>query len=163
MNIYSDIVALFTDQLAAETFANCISSVGVDCDVVDLIGPKYAGEYGVRVRRDRIAELRDLLKLTQVASGLDYYAAQLLAGRLARENIPCYIGGWHTFGAFGLSCNLQLDAQTTLKETTTSGYMVAVPESQRNAAMSVLSEPPISDGELAELALRTTPDPDDPP
>ena len=166
MSNYSDIVARFTDQLAAETFANCISSVGVDCDVVDLIGPTYAGEYGVRVSRDRIAELRDLLKLTQIASGLEYYAAQLLAGRLARENIPCYIGGGHAFGEgfFGVpGSSLQLDAQITLKQTTVSGYMVAVPESQHSAAMSVLNSPPISDGELAELALSTPPDPDDPP
>lgn len=32
-------------------------------------------------------ELRDLLRLTQVASGLENYAAQLLAGGLARESI----------------------------------------------------------------------------
>lgn len=158
---YTDIVAFYTDQLAAETLANCISSLGVGCDVVDLIGPKQPGEYGVRVSRDRIAELRTLLKLTALASGLKYYAAQLLAGRLAREDIACYIGGGHTFGGFG--CNLQLDVQTTLKETTEPGYVVAVPESQHSAAMSVLNEPPLSDGELAELALNTPPDPDDPP
>lgn len=158
MTNYTDIVAHYTDELAAETFANCISSAGVECDVEELVGSDCMGEYGVRVARDRIGELQNLLKLTSVASRLDYYAAQLLAGRLARENIPCYVGGWHTFDAFGFGCNLQLDAQTTLMETTSSGFMVAVPESQQRAALSVINEPPMLDAELAELALKTPPD-----
>lgn len=41
--------------------------------------------------------------------------------------------------------------------------MVAVPASLFEAAMRVLNQEPISDAELTELALRTAPDPEDPP
>lgn len=164
---YTDIVARFTDQLAAETLAQFIADAGISCDVVDRgdIVASMPENYGVRVPRDRIEELKEILKLTPVAKSLSPPAAELMAGRLARENIPCYIGGWHRFGLSGLggTSHLQLDAITTLNETKEQGYMVAVPESRVKAAMRVLNQPPISDAELAELALRTPPDPDDPP
>ena len=161
---YTDIVARFTDQLAAETLAKFIADAGISCDVVDrgdIVAP-MPESYGVRVPRDRIDELRDILKLTPVAKRLTPVAAELMAGRLAREGIPCYVGGWHSFGVMW-GGDRQRDARTTLKETKEQGYMVAVPESRFKAAMRVLNEPPISDAELTELALRTPPDPDDPP
>jgi hypothetical protein len=164
MSNYSDIVARFTDQLTAETLAKFIASVGIACDVVQLRGPIEPEVYGVRVSRDRIDELKDALKLTPVANRLTPASAQVIAGRLAREDVPCYIGGWHNFGGRGGSAatlDLQLDTKTTLRETKEPGYMIAVPASQFGEAMRVLNQSPISEGELTDLALRPNPE-DDP-
>jgi hypothetical protein len=165
MTIYTDIVARFTDVVAAETLAKYIASVGIECDVVQLRGPTDFGTYGVRVARDRIDELKYALKLTPVANRLTPTSAQVIAGRLAREDIPCYIGGWHHFGGgtFTASFDLELDAKTTLRETKEPGYMIAVPASQFGEAMRVLNQSPISETELADLALGTAPNAEDPP
>jgi hypothetical protein len=162
---YTDIVARFTDQLAAETLAKFIASAGIPCDVVDTWDPVHLERYGVRVPRSQIVDLRRILKLTPVVNRLAPAAAQVLAARLAREDVPCYVGGWHSFGggAFGPTSDLQLDAKTTLKETREPGYMIAVPASLFGKAMRVLNQQPISEAELTELALRTAPDPEDPP
>lgn len=160
---YTDIIARFTDQLAAETLAKFIADAGISCDVVDrgdVVSP-MPEPYGVRVPRDRIEELKEILKLTPVEEGLSPVAAELMAGRLAREGIPCYVGGWRGLGL--VAGYIPLGFARPLKETTEQGCMVAVPESRFKSAMRVLSEPPISDAELTELALRTPPDPDDPP
>ena len=166
MSNYTDVVARFTDQLTAETLAKFIASVGIECDVVQLSGLMSLEQYGVRVSRDRIDELRDTLKLTPVMNRLHGVAAQLIAGRLAREGIPCYVGGWHKFGGIGplsATFDLQLDAKTTLKETKEPGYMIAVPTSHFREAMHMLNQRPISEAELTDLALRTQPNSDDPP
>lgn len=106
-------------------------------------------------------KLKEILKLTPVEKGLTPVAAELMAGRLAREGIPCYVGGCRGFG-FLVAGYIPLGFAKPLKETTEQGCMVAVPESRFKAAMRVLNQPPISDAELTELALRTPPDPDDP-
>jgi hypothetical protein len=160
---YTDIVARFSDQLAAETLAKAISSAGIPCDVVDLWDAVGLERYGVRVQRSKIVDLRRSLKLTPVANRLAPNAAQVIAGRLARENIPCYVGGWHTFGGVWGSGSIGLDSITTLKETSEPGEMIAVPASLFGKAMRILNQPPIPEAELADLALRTAPDPEDPP
>jgi hypothetical protein len=161
---YTDIVARFTDQLAAETLAKYIASAGFPCDVVD-IGPISRQPYGVRVSRNQIADIRRVLKLTPVVNGLTPVAAQMTAGQLAREEIPCYIGGEHSFGASTLlpgTSHLTLDSITTLKETKEPGDMIAVPASLFQEAMRVVNQAPISEAELTELALGIAPDPKDP-
>jgi hypothetical protein len=164
---YTDSVARFMDQLAAETLAKFIASAGFPCDVVD-IGPISRQPYGVRVSRNQIADIRRVLNLTPVVNGLTPVAAQIKAGQLAREEIPCYIGGEHSFGAastflpLGGTSQLTLDSVTTLKETKEPGDMIAVPASLFKKAMRVLNEAPISEAELTELALGTAPDPKDP-
>lgn len=162
---YTDIVARFSDQLAAESLAEFIASAGIPCDLVNIWDRVYPECYGVRVSRSRIDELRQLLKLTPVANRLEPGAAQVIAGRLARENVPCYVGGWHAFGArrFGPASSAHLDEIVTLKETKEPGAMIAVPASLFEKAMRVLNQRPISDDELTELAMRTPPDPEDPP
>jgi hypothetical protein len=161
---YTDIVARFTDELAAETLAKFIADAGISCDVVDrgdIVAP-MPESYGVRVPRDRIDELKDILKLTPVAKRLTPVAAELMAGRLARENVPSYIGGWHLFGGGGIwggTSDLQLDATRTLKETKEPGYMIAVPALLFKKAMRILNQAPISEAELTNLALDTAPDP----
>ena len=161
---YTDVVARFTDQLAAETLAEFIASTGIACDVVQLTGTTDFETYGVRVSRDRIEELKDVLKLTPVANRLTPVSAQVIAGQLAREGVPCYVGGWHNFGggAFAATFDLQLDAKTTLRETNEPGYMIAVPASKFRNAMRLLNQSPISEAELTDLALRTPPKPEDP-
>ena len=161
---YTDIVARFTDQLAAETLAKFIADAGISCDVVDRVDvmSPMPEPYGVRVPRDRIEELKEILKLTPVEEGLSPVAAELMAARLAREGIPSYVGGWRGSG-FLVAGYIPLGFGRPLKETKGPGCLVAVPESCVKAAMRVLNEPPISDAELTELALRTPPDPDDPP
>lgn len=64
-----------------------------------------------------------------------------------RGNIACYIGDRHMFGELLFASDLRIDPLTTLKKTTTSGYMIAVTESQHSAAMNVLSAQPITDAE----------------
>jgi hypothetical protein len=159
---YTDIVARFSDQLAAETLADAISTAGIACEVVDLWDAGQLERYGVRVQRSKIVDLRRVLELTPVVNRLTSGAAQVMAGRLARENIPCYIGGWHTFGGVWGTGSIGLDSVTTLKETNEPGEMIAVPGSLFGRAMRILNQPPISETELAELALRTAPDPEDP-
>lgn len=163
---HTDIVARFTDQLAAETLAKFIASAGFSCDVVD-IGPISRQPYGVRVSRNQIADIRRVLKLTPVVNGLTPVAAQITAGQLAREEMPCYTGRKHSFGASmflptGGTSHLTLDSITTLKETKEPGDIIAVPASLFQEAMRVLNQAPISEAELTELALGTLPDPKDP-
>src|ERR1700720_878202 len=112
---------------------------------------------GLRLRAAPV-DLRRSLKLTPVANRLAPNAAQVIAGRLARENIPCYVGGWHTFGGVWGSGSIGLDSITTLKETSEPGEMIAVPASLFGKAMRILNQPPIPEAELADLALRTAPD-----
>jgi hypothetical protein len=155
---YTDIVARFTDQLAAETLAEFIASAGFPCDVVDIWGPFNLQPYGVRVSRNQIADIRRVLKLTPVISRLTPVAAEVKAAQLAREDIPCYVGGEHSFWPSSAS----LDSITTLKETEEAGDMIAVPASLFEKAMRVLNQTPISEAELTELALSTPPNPKDP-
>jgi hypothetical protein len=158
---YTDIVARFADELTAETFANFIASVGIPCDVVELWDAVRRDLYAIRVERTRITELRQALDLKPVATRLNFPAAHIIAGRLAREKVPCYVGGGHIPGPFG-------DFDVPIKETTESGFtgarfMVAVPERLVKTALGILSTPPVSEADLEKLALRTAPEPNDSP
>ena len=158
---YTDIIARFTDQLAAEKLANFMTSAGIQCDIVDSWDAVSCETHGVRVLRNQIPDLRRVLELTPVAKRLTPTAAQVMAGQLARENIACYVGGWHSFGYLWGS-SLTLDSMTTLKETKEAGDMIAVPASLFKKAIRILNQPPISETELTKLALGTAPDPKDP-
>jgi hypothetical protein len=152
---YTDIVARFSDQFDADTLANFIASEGIPCDVAEIWDDLRAYRYGVRVQRSRIDELRQTLKLKPVANRITPAAAQILAGRLTREGVPCYVGGEHTY-LFG-------DSAVPIRETKEPGHMVAVPEVFFGDALRVLNKKPLSDDELTELAMGTAPDPADPP
>ena len=90
---YTDIVARFSDQLAAETLANFLASSGIPCDVQTLPPESIGGQtYSVRVARGLIAEMKEVCKLTRVARFNDPVSPQIVAGRLARENVPCFVG-----------------------------------------------------------------------
>lgn len=155
---YTDIVAQFNDRCAAETLASFISSVGVPCDLVDCLNSPVAGRfepYAVRVNREQIAHLRDVLQLTPVVTRSKWDRAQIVAARLAREGVPCYIGGDHTYR----SC-FSLDSIRTLKETKETGDMIAVPARFFHQAMRLLNDGGFSEDELTKLAL-SSPPPDD--
>jgi hypothetical protein len=148
---YTDIVARFTDEIAAESLANFIASAGIPCDVVDIWDEARLERFAIRVQRSRIGDLRQALDLKPVATRLSFSAAQLLAGRLARENVPCYVGGLHRPGLFG-------DSDVPIRETTESGVvgnqcMVAVPGKVMKTALRILNAAQISDAELTKLAL----------
>jgi len=157
---YTDIVARFSDQVAAEVLANFIATAGVPCDVVNIWDPVRLECYGVRVQRSRIGDLRQALDTKPVASRLNSAAAQVIAGRLARENVPCYVGGGHIPGPLG-------DSDKPIRETTESGlvgaqFMVAVPAQFVRAALRILNVT-LSEAELTNLALADDPNPRDSP
>ena len=139
---YTDIISRFSEPLAAETLAKFIADAGIPCDVVENWSVVDLACYCVRVQRSRLAELKDALKLTPVASGLSGAAAQIVAGQLAQGNTSRW-------------------GDEPIKETTDTGAVIAVPESLSKEAMDVLNEP-VPEDELSALALRTAPDPQDP-
>jgi hypothetical protein len=157
---YTDIVARFTDEFAAATLASFISSVGIPCDVVDIWDPVRLERFAIRVQRSRIADLRQALHLKPVMTRLNPPAAQVVAGRLARENVPCYVGGLHIPGPLG-------DFDVPIRETTESGSggaqcMVAVPAQFVRTALRILNVAPVSDAELTKLALADDANPETP-
>jgi hypothetical protein len=147
---YTDIVARFTDGLAAEALVKFISAAGIPCDVMEIWDPVRPERYAVRVLRSKIAELRRVLKLKPVATRLSPLAAQLLAGRLARENVPCYVAGEHSPGLFG-------DSDSCITETKEMGDIIAVPEPLFALALRILNVSSISEQDLPQLALRAGP------
>ena len=155
---YTDIISRFSEPLPAETLAQFIADAGIPCDVVENWSVVDLSRYCVRVQRSRFADLKETLKLTPLASGVSGTAAQIIAGQLAQVNIPCYIGGWHSFGLFG---NASRWGDQPVKETTETGAMIAVPESLSKEAMEVMKQA-VPEAELSDLALRTAPDPNDP-
>jgi hypothetical protein len=155
---YTDIISRFSEPLPAETLAKFIADAGIPCDVVENWSVVDLARYCVRVQRSRLAELKETLKLTPVASGLSGAAAQIVAGQLAQVNIPCYIGGWHSMGDY---FDISHAGDDPLKETTVTGAMIAVPEPLSKAATRVPKQP-VPENELSALALRTAPDPQDP-
>ena len=158
---YTDIFARFSDQLAAETLAQFIASLGISCDVVDVPDPipMFDARYGIRVARSLIDELKAALNLMPVVSYTDPVSAQVVAGRLAREDIPCYVGApvvGPTMWKLGYS-GVPVDDTGKLGPGT-----LAVPASFVGAAQRVLRET-ISETELTKLALSYHFDPKDPP
>jgi len=155
---YSDIVARFSDQLAAETLAKFIAAAGIACDVETSDSTGLA-RYRVRVLRRLVPEMQRILNLTVVAKYADPASAEVVVGRLVRENIPCYLGGGsrdllNRLGFVGIAWNDNGEIGVST---------VAVPASLVEEAQRVLSTPPLIDADLTKLALRTPPDPDDPP
>jgi hypothetical protein len=148
---YTDEVARFSDELCADTLAKFISSEGIPCDVESLNGPGLAN-YRVTVSRALWGELTQALRLAQVAKYADPASAEVVAGRLVREEIPCVIFG-HTrnvLARFGVAAM-------------SMAYPIAVPHAFLTRAQRVLNAPDISEAELTKLALSTSVDREDPP
>jgi hypothetical protein len=157
---YTDIVARFSEQLAAETLAKHLASVGITCDVVGVSDNPMGLEcYGVRVARNLIAEMKDVLKLTRVGIYSEAISPQIVAGRLARENIPCFVGLRPALGVgpYGIGYSA-----VPIDDTGELAGGIAVPAKFAEAARRILDKPPLREIALTDLALRTPPDPNDP-
>lgn len=147
---------------AAGAWGECApASLGISCDLVDVPDPvtMLDARYGIRVARSLIDQLKEALKLTPLASYTEPVSAQVGAGRLARENIPCYVGVpvvGPTMWKLGYSV-VPIDDTGNLGRGT-----LAVPASFIGAAQRVLRDT-ISEAELAKLALSYHFDPKDPP
>jgi hypothetical protein len=155
---YTDLVARFSERRPAETLAKFIASLGISCDLVEVPDAFFdIGRYGIHVSRELVPELQRLLKLARLRNCAGDIPANVLAVRLAREEIPCYIGGGAMYGPLRLGSGI-----VPLIETTEQGSVIFVPESMLETARQLLSEPPLSEEELTRLALGTAPSPDDP-
>jgi hypothetical protein len=130
--------------------------------LVELSDPEtiFAARYGIRIARSLIDDLKERLKLTPVANYADPVSAHVVAGRLARESIPCYIGGPPVIGVgpYGIGYSgVPIDDEGKLGLNT-----LAVPASFVSSAERVLRQQ-ISDAELANLAMAEDPGSRDPP
>lgn len=151
---YSDVVAWFSDEAAAEVFAKFVASEGMPCHITGIRKATDFEQYGVRVQRNRIDELRQILRLKPVANAMTPIAAQSMGRRLARAGIPCCVAEEHG------SPSVASATAPTLHGMTKIGHVVAVPESFLGQAVRILNVTPPSDTELTEieLALKTLPD-----
>ena len=106
------------------------------------------------MQRNRIDELRQILRLKAVANGVTPIAARSMGRQLARAGIPCCVGGEHGYQS-ALSA-------TALCGTTEIGHIVAVPETYLSQAVRILNLAPPSSADLTELKRETLPDPTHP-
>jgi hypothetical protein len=152
LNDYTDVVAWFSDEAAAEVFAKFVASEGMPCHITGIRKATLFEQYGVRVQRNRIDELRQMLRLKPVANAMTPIAAQSMGRRLARAGIPCCVAEDHNSPSAASA-----SAPCGMGEI---GHIVAVPESFLGQAVRILNVTPPSNTELTEieLALRTLPD-----
>ena len=148
---YTDAITRFTDKVAAAVLAEFIASLGVSCNVEKIWDPEHLEQFVIRVQRSRITELRQALDLKPVLTRLSYVDAQVVAGRLARDGVPCYVGGLHVDSPRGG------DSDVPIRETTegTAGIdlMIAVPSQYVRDALRIVNVAPLSDEQLTALAL----------
>jgi hypothetical protein len=141
----TDVVAWFSDEAGAQVFAKFVASEGMPCHVTGVREATRFEQYGVRVQRNRIDEIRQSLRLKPVAHGVTPTAAESMGRRLARAGIPCYVAATH--GGPAALC------ATELCGTTEIGHIVAVPESFLRQAASILNIAPPPDAGLTQLTL----------
>ena len=151
---YTDVVAWFPDEAGAEVFAKFVASEGMPCHITGIRKATHFEQYGVHVQRNRIDELRQILRLKAVANGVTPLTAQSMGRRLARAGIPCCVAGEHG--------DPSAASTTALCGTRDIGHIVAVPESFLGQAVRVLNIAPPPNAELTEPALETLPDPKHP-
>jgi hypothetical protein len=151
---YTHVVARFSDEVGAAVFAKFVASEGISCHIADLSEATHYERYGVRVQQSQIDALREILQLKPVANPMTPFAAQVIAGRLAREGIPCCVADKqsHLFG----------DTAAALDNTNERGHLVAVPGSFLELALGFLHIAPAAAAGLTELAPRTLADPEHP-
>lgn len=147
---YTDVVAWFSDEGAAEIFAKFVASEGMPCHITGMRNTTDFEQFGVRVQRNRIDELREILRLKPVANGVTDIAAQSMGRQLVRAGIPCCVAGEHSYPSAALA--------TALCGTREIGHVVAVPESFLGQAVRILNIALPSSAELTELARQTLPD-----
>jgi hypothetical protein len=151
---YTSVVARFADEVGAAVFAKFVASEGISCHIADLSEATHHERYGVRVQQSRIDELRQILQLKPVANLTTPFAAQVMAGRLAREGIPCCVAGepgqLFAAGAAAFGASREF------------GHTVVVPESFLELAVGFLCPGPPSDTGPAKFACGPLSDPERP-
>ena len=153
----TEVVGAFTDQVAAETLAKFLASLGVSCDVEEVSdylsqAQPFRVRYGVRAVRSQLDSLKKDLKLSVAAKYSEPIAAEVAAGRLAREGIPSWVGWPHSF------IYLWLQAAPIDDGGGTGARVLLVPATFLADAQRVL-EQDISDDDLTKLALSYEPPP----
>ena len=131
---YNDVVAWFPDETGAEVFAKFVASEGMPCHITGIRKATHFERYGVRVQRNRIDELRQILRLKPVANAVTPIAARSMGRRLARAGIPCCVAGEHS--------DPSAASATALCGTSEIGHIVAVPESFLPQAARILNLAP---------------------
>jgi len=149
LNDDTDVVAWFSDEAAAEVFTKFVASAGMPCHITGIRKATRFEQFGVRVQRNRIEELRQILRLRALANGVTPIAAESMGRRLARAGIPCCVAGEHGHPS-ALSA-------TALCGTREIGYIVAVPETFLSQAVRILNVAPPPKADLTELTLETLP------
>jgi hypothetical protein len=144
----TNIIATYADRAEAELLAKFVTAAGIQCYVTASASPGVAG-VNVCVPSDLVEEVTGVLDLTQVAQYDDPTSAEVVAGRLICEDVPCCLGGMATLEHFGFVGGLR------------GPYTISVPKTFLTEAKRILDEAPVSDSELTELALRTVPEADD--
>jgi hypothetical protein len=127
---HNDVVAWFPDEAGAEVFAKFVASEGMPCHITGSRKATRFEQYGVRVQRNRIDELRQILRLKPVANGVTPIAAQSMGRQLARAGIPCCVAGENSFPSAA--------SATALCGTGEIGHTVVVPEAFLSQAVRIL-------------------------
>lgn len=148
MNESTTLIATYADQAGAELLAKFVKSAGIACAVTTSESPGLAA-FHVCVATPSIGDVRRLVDLTPLTQYEDPMSAQIVAGRLISEGVPCVLGGRGTLDNLGFVGRYS------------GPYTLSVPKRFLSEAKRILDEPPISEKELTELALHTTPDPED--
>jgi len=147
-NQNTSVIATFADRLGADLLTKFIAAGGVQCSVTACASPGL-GAFNVCVRSDLQGTVARLLELIEVARYDDPTSAEVVAGRLLCENVPCCLGGRNTLDRFGfVGGNL-------------GPFTISVPKARLAEAKRILDAPPVSESELTELAMRTAPETDD--
>ena len=89
---YTDVVAWFSDEAAAEVFAKFVASEGMPCHITGIRKATHFEQYGVRVQRNRIHELRQILRLKPVANAMNPLAAQSMGRHKVQSRVFSALG-----------------------------------------------------------------------
>ena len=138
------IVARFADHAAAEVLARFITRLRLPC-VVAAVEPPGLVSNCVCVPAEFLTELTQRAQFTTVGRYEDPTSAEVILGRLVRENIPAYIEGWGALDRLAFVGRFS------------GPYDVRVPKELVPQAQAILGAPPLSDEELTDLALQTPP------
>jgi hypothetical protein len=145
----TNVIATYADRAGAEVLAKFVAAAGIQCYVTTVASPGTAA-VNVSVPSALIGAVTAILDLVEVAQYDDPTSAEVVAGRLSCENVPCCLGGMATLEHFGFVGGLS------------GPYTLSVPKTFLGQARRILNEAPMSDSELTELALSVAPEADDP-
>ncbi len=142
------IIASYSNRQASELLERYIAGGAIPCQIVEAASSGIA-RFRVLVPTERVADVNRLLDLVSVAQYDGPTSAEVVAGRLVNEGIPCQLAGRGALDDLGFLGRFS------------GPYEVLVPRKLQVQARQFLSHSNVSDAELTDLALRTAPGPDD--